>query len=190
MLPGPTAALRQLRPEQIEQIVSLRRGGMTIIALAIQFERSLDGIKYWLRKRGVLAEERAHKVKLTPEEKRLKRNEYQRLFDWRKKHNIAPPPRTYRGEVVLKPLKDPPKYQHLIDDECLLLNRGSDYAEIRARNAARRKPAREARMVKFRAEYNERVKRRGRLVTVADKKIIDTMFGETTRGWRKKKVYI
>ncbi len=60
------------------------------------------------------------------------------------------------------------KYKHLVDDECIKVNPGKSYRQYRKEAKARTAAARAETMVRLKREYEERVKRRGRLSKGAD----------------------
>jgi len=60
-------------------------------------------------------------------------------------------------------IKNKGKYSSLIDDECVNVNPGKNYSDYKRIGDAKRKALLDARMKKFKKEFEARVKRRGRL---------------------------
>lgn len=151
--------------DKLTDLVRLRTKGAGVLELARRFGCDHTTISYNLRRFA------PHLLRLSEEMRAGKpRVRRQRREGWwvaaieREVEILARQQQTVAAVKLWKPLK----YQRLIDDECVTVNPGRNYAQYAADGRRKRIVATKDRMQQLSAEYRARVLLRGKLVTKKD----------------------
>lgn len=141
-------------PEKLTELITLRAAGWPYIKLGRHFEKDHTTIIYNIKRFAPhLLGARGFRSELPTKEQRWANGWLARL-----EQEIA-----VLEKKSLAPVSPQEKYRHLIEDECVKVNQGKSYKKYRQHAKARVAAARAETMARLKREYDERVRRRGKL---------------------------